>query len=275
VGKKSTKFRLLIAGTAIALMVGMAGVANAATQSFSFFGSINGKRQLVKLSSNGGATFSSAFQVGVYSGSLSTVPGSIEVFCVDVYHFLGTPFDTLVNLGKVTAAAEALQASGYYEDGAGNGGGLASAMTAADYNPTLPGPNAAFDTVAERVDAVSYLLHKYLNTAAFAAGDYAKAQLAIWDILQDGGDGMGAGSIQATDTSNVTIDISAVLADVAGKAGVSRPEWIQAPREGSPPKPGKHVQDFGWDPVPEPAFYQMSALLVLGGLGLWRRRSKK
>jgi hypothetical protein len=150
-----------------------------------------------------------------------------------------------------------------------------SAMTAADYDPKGLG-STPFSTVAERVNAVAYLVHAYLNSGA-SKETLGKVQLAIWDIVNDGGDGASAGAFQAKDGADVAFDLSGILTEASGWKGfaVRRPEWIQAPRLGSPPKPSDHVQDFAYDPVPEPAFYQMAALLTLGGLGLLRRRGKK
>jgi hypothetical protein len=230
-------------------MAGWTQAAHAATQTFTFLGGKSGKTASMKVSVNGGATFSGLISVGVYKGTLSAEPslGEIEMYCADVYHAIGTPFQTLVSLGRFIDAAQPLVGP-YYEDGAGNGGGAASAMTAADYHPTLPGANPAFDTIAKRVDAVSYLAHKYLNSS-FSRDILARVQLAIWDIMQDGGDGVGAGqgAIQAKDGNDLYVDISAILTEAAGQGGVPRPRWLQAPRLGG--NPGNHAQDLVFDAI--------------------------
>jgi hypothetical protein len=277
VGKSSAAFRLFVAGAALTLTLGLAGSANASpTQTFSFLGGKSGKTIQAKVSTDSGGSFSGLFGVGVYRGTLSNVVGELELFCTDLHHAVGSPFTTLAMLGKIVDPAEALSAQGYYDDGVGSGGGLYSAMTAADYDPQAVGGLVPFSTVAERVNAVAYLVHAYLNSGA-SKETLGKVQLAIWDIVNDGGDGASAGAFQAKDGADVAFDLSAILTEASGWKGfaVRRPEWIQAPRLGDPPKPSDHVQDFAYDPVPEPAFYQMAALLTLGGLGLLRRRGKK
>lgn len=257
VRKWSSILRLLLTGLAVLMMTGLAGSAQAAgTQILTFLGGKSGKTLPRQVSINGGATFSGPFSVGVYRGTLSAEPalGEIEMFCADIYHTIATPFETLVSLGRVIHPAQPLQASGFYEDGAGNGGGLASAMTAADYAPTLPGPNPAFDTIEKRANAVSYLSRTYLN-AGLPTTDANRAllsnvQLAIWDIVQDGGDGANQGLFQAkTADGSAFVDLSAILGEAAGQPGAPGPRWIQAQRAGSP---SAHAQDLiylGPDPV--------------------------
>jgi len=256
VSKKGTAFRLLVTGITLTLMAGMSRCAQAAgTQTFTFEGGKPGKTVPLLVSANSGATFHGPLSVGILQGTLSNEPqlGLFELYCVDIRHTIGTPFQTLAMLGQVIDGAQPLQVSGFYEDGFGQGGGLASALTDFDYKPTLPGPNPSFDTIEKRVNAVSYLSQKYLNSPS-GADTLAKVQLAIWDIVQDGGDGVGAGqgSVQAkTADGSAFVDISAILAEAAGQAATPGPEWLQAPRVGG--NPNNHLQDFVFNrPSPGP-----------------------
>jgi len=241
-------FRFLIAGVVLALMTGFSGsAAQAQTQTVNFIGGKSGKTEPFKVSLNGGASFLGPLSVGVYEGTLSGEPtlGNIEMFCVDIRHDIGTPFETLALLGDIIDPAESLIGS-YYQDASGHGGGMASAMNPSDYNPTLPG-TGAFDTVAKRVAAVSYLAGKYLNSA-FPKETLSRVQMAIWDIVQDGGDGANQGNVQAKDTSDNFVDISAILTEAAGQTGAAGPRWIQAPRVGG--NPDNHFQDLVYLPPP-------------------------
>ncbi len=241
---------------------------------------------------------------GVYAGRYqATLSGnSIGIFCTDFTNDIniGDSYDAdtqyLVTDPAATASGTVtLTPQGYYT------GGLASALNDQDYHPNTGGL-----TNAQRAGAVAWLTDQYLNAASFSgyAGDtnpsdnFAGVNLAIWDIVQDGGDGFanGAGQVAlAANQSNYLglADYYEGLAkDYITTHGYSSNTvaWLQAPRTmsgGVPVLDGKyeiHLQDYvttapartpmnTGSAAPEPPFSLLLLCFGLVGVG-WRLRRR-
>jgi len=219
-----------------------------------------------------GNPYNSTAIVGRFKGQFENGK-AVYMFCVDARHFEGSPFQTLdaTTIPLVTDTATGFNATeGFYKDN--TYGGVASAMTKADYIPTAGTvPDAA--SAATRASQAAYLVDKWVNSITATNVDFAKVQLAIWDILQDGGDGLAAGSFTSTsgyDISAILTDASSITSSYTGSA-----IWIEAQRQGTPRTAGNHVQDWAYScPVPEPVFLQFGAMMGLGGVGVFRLRRK-
>ncbi len=146
-----------------------------------------------------------------------------------------------------------------------------------------------------RAGALAYLANTYLSDAALGATTSARAQkameiqMAAWEIVVDGfenpkvnGDlGHGAGLADdfkgsATAESGFAARVAALVAEAYDGAvlGGGNADWINVTDEGT----GKYqdwIAEGGTTFVPEPAFYQMAALLGLGGLGMLRLRKSR
>lgn len=297
--------RLLLLGSALTVLGFTPHSAQAATQFFTFLGTDQGLS--VQISTDGSAHYSSA-TAGRFNGKLGNVAHT--VFCTDVSHLIGTgsAFETLVNLGKITDAANILNAAHeFYEKTPGVGAGMASALEAGlttvngnsntsvtDYLAISDSQSLGAAGAQARASEAAYLIDSYLNATAgtFSSGasgqtdlatNLGGVQLALWDIVQDGGDGiLGAGNFRAksfgtlsdTATSNLVnyyLNQAKAHSSYTGDA-----VWIQALRTvvlSDVP----HDQDFTYTPhaaIPEPAFVQCSVFLILGGIGLRRLRKK-
>ncbi len=274
------KGKILIAGLlALSLMTACSQGAFAyGTQTFTFLGygnpGIIGTNVTISLDGSSRAVYA-----GRYLGKFNDSP-AFNIFCVDVRHTINwnASFTTLVTLGRTMDPAYPWQpATGFYENGPqGAPGGLASALTEADYKPVFS-PGSL--NVTQRSRAVAWLGSTYLS-ANLTAQQAAAIQLAIWDIVQDGGDGLAAGSFQVSGNGVASLAptyISEAIAN-AGWGGPDETVFIQARR---PLGPGDHLQDFIFHnpgtyiqvvPIPEPVFFQFGTLAGLGGLGLLRRR---
>jgi hypothetical protein len=236
---------------------------------------------------------------GGYQGKLASGT-AFGIFCTDFTHNIANPdsYSTLVTLGSITnTPTEMLHkispSTNYYYQSAQSTnhiGGLTSAMGPLDYHTNNNGPL----TFNQRASAVSYLTDTYLN-ATTDKNHRAGAQIAIWDIIQDGGDGLAAGSVvtttsQNTDGAAAVLDATTIIANVEANNALGttirswndpNTYWIQSPHSSTTDYNEK--QSFTYhdsaftvqDVVPEPAFYQMSALLLLGGAGLFRLRRKR
>jgi len=245
------------------------------TQTFTFLGySTPGViGQNVNISLDGGVKFAANF-AGRYMGRFNTSSKAFNVFCADIAHTIdwGGMYTTLAVLGKTTTLPPYAwqSATGFYELTSGGApGGVASAMTALDYKPFYGGAGP-LTTAAARVQAAAWLGNTYLP-AALTADQAAAVQIAMWDIIQDGGDGISAGSMWAKPYSGTAPFLSLVQgyinAAAAAPAGGDDTWFIQARR---PQSPGSHYQDFIYYlPIPEPVFMQVG---VLAALGLWRMR---
>jgi len=248
------------------------------TQTFTFLGygnpGIIGTNVTVTLDGSSKAVFA-----GRYLVKFNNSP-AFNIFCVDVRHTINwnASFTTLVTLGRTTDPAYGWQSStGFYENGPqGAPGGLASALTDLDYLPAFP--SGSLD-VAQRSRAVAWLGTTYLG-ASLTAQQAAAIQLAIWDIVQDGGDGLGTGSFQVAGNGVASLAAGYISQAVqnANWAGPDKTFYIQASR---PNAAGEHLQDFIFYnpdtdiqvvPIPEPVFFQLGTLAGLGGLGIFRRR---
>lgn len=276
---------LAAAGLAAALFVGAPGAAHGqALQAFKF-NSLNSTENLWFSDGSGAAA-------GRYNATVGTQAELI--FCTDFTHHIGNPdnYDTLAALGDLTAAAANpattdVNGEYYYKTPAlnglpGAGGGLISALSSThDYNVTAGGY-----TFAERANLTAWLTESFLKANLTSTG-YAGVQTAIWRIIQDGG-----GQITTTlggKTLNTGSDAAIIasanyyltLADPHKDQVLSDSLWVQS---GSNGKDGDyrsqdHKQDFVYTtldaPIPEPAFYQATALVALSGFGLLRMRRRK
>jgi hypothetical protein len=126
---------------------------------------------------------------------------------------------------------------------------------------------------------IAQLLNRYAGTVTTAEQGSA-LQLAIWDVLVDGGDGLGNGTFQA---SNVSVGAGSFVSTYLSDAlvGVSTVATYYQPTSHGPNGDlyqgiigpgGGHIPNDGPDPVPEPT---SMAALGLGALGLLRRRARR
>ena len=93
----------------------------------------------------------------------------------------------------------------------------------------------------------------------------AALQLAIWDVIADGGDGISHGVFRASSNSTVNSLAGQYLAASAGQ--VSSAHWLQAVNHG---RNGDRNQNF-MAAVPEPSAL---AALLIGSVTLLRRKSR-
>ena len=259
----------LLAGLTALAAVGFGGAAQADTV-FTFSNDLSGSEVVNMVGANGS-------QFGVYAGryraQLGPAQGQgplINIFCVDYTHDIHIgDYYTANTQQMITGPAAAQATNGYYN------GGLASAVTATDFNPINLGTVSA----AQRASEVAYLADNYLNATTFnnsgqvtftgatdPTNNLAAVSLSIWDIMQDGGDGLGGGGVQlAGSTTNYSV-LNALSGYYEQQAAAhsnyqsQTAEWIQAPIGPN----GGHAQDYVTE-VPEPAGF-LPMLLGVGGL---------
>lgn len=117
--------------------------------------------------------------------------------------------------------------------------------------------------IARNEDRVAWLYLNQISTVTSVNTGLA-FQLAIWDIIHDNGDGIGAGSVStATFTGLTATQINLVNAYVAASAGKSVLTGVTIYKN-SNPATGAPAQDLIGISNPEPA----SAVLVLLGFAL-------
>ena len=242
--------------------------------------------QSVWLSENSGGVYNSSI-AGRFKGVLA---GPVfNTFCNDLFHNInfGQSFTAGISY-KVSDAAGALSnnSGGYYQ------GGLASGLTNTDYITTGGNPTAAQAQV--RSAASAWILDTYGNTINFTGlgtgssnlvDNTTAMQIAIWDLVQDGGDGVSAGTVrldtalhgQATSDNAkfspmVNFFESAALAAANAVGGYKgRAYFIVAPTTNSAGT-FTHLQNFS-AAVPEPG--EMTMILgvgMMGVAGIYRKR---
>ncbi|BCW99899.1 MAG: hypothetical protein KatS3mg024_2726 [Armatimonadota bacterium] len=226
--------------------------------------------------------------VGGYRGEINGV--AYRMFCVDYNHHIAgnETYQTLAALGRVTdASAPDLRPTGtpdgypdlsqepnnlwYYENpnDSSQGAGLSSALHDRDYlasNATLP---SGTDTAAKRAAAVAWLTDNYVNV--WTQSVQVPVQLAIWDIVQYGGNYTLINAIGGSWAASAQSYVQLAFANSANYTGNAI--WVQAPRSGEFSW-YDHRQEFVYS-IPEPVFFQMGALAGMGGLGLLRLRKRE
>ncbi len=137
--------------------------------------------------------------------------------------------------------------------------------------PTPPSQNNSYLSVLPSSD--------WVTSVAQGAG----IQLAIWDIVENNGDGLSAGTVQAsTDPNNPTppdvlywanfyetqsLNQSSGLAFVYDNVNLSDGTRVQMLE-------GPEFTDGGPMPAPEPSTCQFMLVSLAGGIGLWFKRRR-
>lgn len=123
----------------------------------------------------------------------------------------------------------------------------------------LPNPNL------NNSGRAAYLYTTYSNSAA-TNDDAAGLQLAVWDIVTDGGDGLSTGNFQASNVpSGAVTAANNYLSDSAGKSGSAT--WLVATN-------GNKQNLLGPRSVPEPGSLTLIGTCLLPLLGFSRRSRK-
>lgn len=273
----SSKTTPWLTGAALVLVLGGATGARAQTQTFTFSSDLSDS-QVVTLTQDGGKTGFQGY-AGRYKGQIGSAPVT-NIFCVDISHEIHAGDTYAANTQyDITSPVGALGGS-YY------GGGLASALTNGDI------ASVTLTQASSRASEVAYLADNYLNATSFSGasgsmntGDNLTGLgLSVWDILQDGGDGLTAGQVQtgASDAAIYGGLVSYYEGQAAAHTGYTSQTagWVQAPQETL----GQHMQDYVYEKpgmfpspqaVPEPGVSAILSSLGLVAGGFWLRRKRQ
>jgi len=229
-----------------------------------------GTTGLVTISNDGGATTVSGY-AGAYAGHLGSQ--DINDFCVDLNHDIpfGTSYTADVS-HNISDSSGSLTGS-YYS------GGLSSAMDSG----YIPNYGGGF-TSQQRADQVAYLIHTYGNINSENFGNsfdlntnLAAVNLAIWDIENDGGDGISVGKVVGDAGTQTTY--GSLVSNLEAEASAFKDsqfldvKWIQAPVV---TENGSGFQSFGYlAPVPEAGTMTIFGILLAGGAFRLRSAKKK
>lgn len=264
-----------LAAAALIVILGGAKSTLAQTQTFSFSGSLPGS-QVVTVTSDGGSSYEQGY-AGRYHGTLAGDP--INIFCVDITHDIHNNDTYTANTQYHITDAKGSQSGAYYA------GGLASAITTNDLGSvTVTGIEAS-----HRASQVAWLADNYLSASSFSGSgntdltnNLTAISLSIWDIVRDGGNGLGSGQVKAKHLGSLGSLVSYYEALAGNQTSYqsSTAMWIQAPLSDG----GGHLQDYVYvknggnpgipQPVPEPGVPTMILCmgLVAGAVVVARKR---
>lgn len=278
------RFRTIFGTIAIgAPLLAMLSVsASAANPIFSFEGP--GDSGTLYISSNGGVSFLDVY-AGRYQGKLDS-GSTFNIFCTDANHEITTGETYTADIShNITDPVSTTQDSyGGYD------GGLGSAMISptGDYGSVSTGSSIALTDTGvafTRSQEVAYLADKYLNASSLSQADSTAISASIWDIVQDGGDGLATGTLQSNSAgiaaygALVSSYESEALAAVNPAYRSSTATWIQAVNPNAQDYvyvPGGSTYQL--TPTPEPSSMAAFAFTGAGLLGLMlfaRRRCAK
>ncbi len=225
---------------------------------------------LVRLSTDGGMTFFKT-DAGRYTGQFGSGPIT-NIYCDDLNHGIYSGGQYTASTQYMITSPSGPLVNGYYQ------GGLASALTNGDL--TSVGTAEA----QKRSSEVAFLADTYLydySYSSLAEEDLNQSAigLSIWDIVQDGGDGLSAGQVQAGAADAATYGTLVNAYENEASVFASNYQsgtaiWVQAPVDAL----GNHQQDFvyvpsevppnaPYPPVPEASTTVSFGLLLALGLG--------
>lgn len=203
----------------------------------------------------------------VYAGTMNaTLNGqAVTVFCVDPNHVY-TALNAVQTSLLTAPVSSGTNSNGYYNGGLGTYIGNNSGATE-------DASNLAAVSAGTRQDEVAYLMDNYMKSAAASNVNGEALQLAIWDIITNGGDKTSdtpyTGNFSSNATGSTLADFDTYLKDAASQGNYTSNDvvWIQASTTLCP-----NAQDFAYI-VPEPnvtAF--LFSLTLAGGFMFYQKR---
>ena len=192
--------------------------------------------------------YAGQYQIQLGSGSTAR---TLYTYCVDVQHDIFEGDQTTATLKDFTAPA--------------------SGFATADYNHASP-----THTKQQNAEAVAYLLDTYLNHTISTAKS-VDVGLSIWDIVNDGGDGLTQGDLRALVSAPILTDVSGLIQEAYTHQAQAATIWVSNPKLNTPGNTryqdyGLHATDY---PIPEASTrLSLGALLGMGIVAGFRQRRR-